>query len=224
MRVVFPRDASGSFSGLWICLSKVIPNKRFIFLFLLLLTGCATFTPLTAPTAVKTIIIEPLTDLDNAAALDFHVMGRVSVHNAQHSFSGNVHWQHTEPEDHIFLLAPLGQTIAEIRKNKDRDSLVTAKQEEFYARNVENLTAEMLGWRLPLDGLQYWILGAHSPASTAKIELDSDDRIVAIHQDGWQILYIRYFAAQSEEDIIRPRIIELRYDDLKIRMVVDNWI
>jgi len=198
-------------------------NKRLAVLFLLLLTGCATLAPTTAPTTVKTLIVEPSPEPNNQATHDFRVMGRVSVRNTQDHFSGNVHWQHTGPEDHILLLSPLGQTVAEIWSNRDQASLLTTKQEEFHARNVEDLTEEILGWRLPLNGLQYWIQGTHSPVSTAKIELDSDDRIVAIHQDGWQILYVRYFAAQSGQNIIRPRIIELQYDDLKIRMVVDNW-
>jgi len=224
MRTDFFRNATGIFLRLWIHLSAAMQSKQLVVLFLLLLTGCATLVPPTAPTVVKTIILEPSSEPDTLATPDFKVMGRVSVRNTQHHFSGNVHWQHTEPEDHILLLSPLGQTIAEIWSNHDKASLLTAKHEEYHARNVEDLTAEILGWRLPLNGLQHWIQGTHSPASIAKIELDSDDRIVAIHQDGWQILYVRYFAAQSGQDITRPRILELQYDDLKIRMVVDNWI
>ncbi|MCW5618815.1 MAG: lipoprotein insertase outer membrane protein LolB [Nitrosomonas sp.] len=192
-----------------------------VFLFV---AGCAAFAPPMAATAVRTLVIEPVTDLPDAPAADFNVIGRVSVQNAQHSFSGNVHWQHTQPEDIILLLSPFGQAVAEIRKNDDVVSLVTAKEEAFYARDVEELTDEVLGWRLPLNGLQYWIQGMHSPASVAIIELDDEDRIVAIRQDGWQIVYVRYFADQSERTVVRPRIIELQFDALKIRIVVDNWI
>lgn len=192
-----------------------------VFLFV---TGCATLAPPIAATAVRTIVIEPVTDLLDAPAADFNIIGRVSVRNTQHSFSGNVHWQHMQTEDTILLLSPLGQAVAEIRKNADGVSLVTAKAEAFYARDVEELTDEILGWRLPLNGLQHWIQGKHSPASVAIIELDDEDRIVVIRQDGWQIIYVRYFADQPEQTAVRPRIIELQFDALKIRMVVDNWI
>jgi len=201
-----------------------VKSNPLAILLLLALTGCATFAPSIAPTTVKTIVVEPESNLMDATAENFTVMGRVSVRNAQHSFTGNVHWQHTKPEDSILLLSPLGQAVAEIKKNNDAVSLITAKQEEFHARNVEDLTSEILGWRLPLYGLQYWIQGQNAPTSTAVIELDDEDRFVAIRQDGWQILYLRYFTEQPDRNNVRPRIIELQYDDLKIRLVVDNWI
>jgi len=192
-----------------------------VFLFL---AGCAALAPPMVPTAVRTLVIEPEENLLDVPVADFNVIGRVSVRNVQQSFSGNVHWQHTQFEDIILLLSPLGQAVAEIRKNDDVVSLVTAREEAFYARDVEELTDEILGWRLPLSGLQYWIQGAYSPASAAIVELDEEDRIVAIRQDGWRIIYVRYFAGQSGQTVVRPRVIELQFDALKIRMVVDNWI
>jgi len=190
----------------------------------LFLAGCAAFAPPMVPTAVRTLVIEPEENLPDVPVADFNVIGRVSVRNAQQSFSGNVHWQHTQFEDTILLLSPLGQAVAEIKKNDEVVSLVTAKEEAFYARDVEELTDEILGWRLPLSGLQYWIQGTYSPASVAIVELDEEDRIVAIRQDGWRIIYVRYFAAQSGQTVVRPRVIELQFDALKIRMAVDNWI
>jgi outer membrane lipoprotein LolB len=192
-----------------------------VFLFL---AGCAALAPPIVPTTVRTLVIEPGENLLDVPVADFNVIGRVSVRNAQQSFSGNVHWQHTRFEDIILLLSPLGQAVAEIRKNDDVVSLVTAKEEAFYARDVEELTDEILGWRLPLSGLQYWIQGTYSPASVAIVELDEEDRIVAIRQDGWQIIYVRYFAGQPGQAVVRPRVIELQFDALKIRMAVDNWI
>jgi outer membrane lipoprotein LolB len=75
-----------------------------------------------------------------------------------------------------------------------------------------------------LSGLQYWIQGTYSPTSVAIVELDEEDRVVAIRQDGWRIIYVRYFAAQPGQTVVRPRVIELQFDALKIRMAVDNWI
>ena len=100
-------------------------------------------------------------------------------------------------------------------------SLVTSKQETFRARDVEALTVEILGWRLPLDGLQYWIRGEYSPLSAASVDLDSEDRIVAIRQDGWEINYLRYFsdvAKLSTQVVERPRVIKLQFEDLSIRL------
>ena len=114
------------------------------------LVGCAAFEPTTAPTGVKTVTIDPVTDRRNEPATDFNVIGRVSVRNAQESFSGGVRWQHTQTRDNLLFSSPLGQAVAEINKSTEIVSLVTAKQEAFYAPTVEELTTDILGWQLPL--------------------------------------------------------------------------
>ncbi|MCB1986473.1 MAG: outer membrane lipoprotein LolB [Burkholderiales bacterium] len=201
---------------------------KLLFVFLPILASCATLK-MEPGVVARTVIFEPTADLRNAMAEDFELLGRVAVRNEQQRFSGNVHWQHTRLEDTILLLSPLGQAVAEIKKNDNGVSLVTSKQEAFHARDVEELTLEILGWRLPLDGLQYWIQGLYSPLSTAAVDLDSDDRVISIRQDGWEILFTRYTAAYTDqpgepgETQMRPRIIELKFEDLGIRMVIDNW-
>ncbi|HBV20449.1 MAG TPA: outer membrane lipoprotein LolB [Nitrosomonas sp.] len=194
---------------------------QLLLLFLPLLTSCSTLTPQT--TAVKTVLYKPAAELKNAIATDFELLGRVSVRNENQRFSGNVHWLHTTLEDTILLLSPLGQAVAEINKSDAGVYLVTSKQEVFYARNVEDLTAETLGWRLPLSGLQYWIQGRYSPLSAASVDMDNEDRVVAIRQDGWEIFFPRYYTDLAGQSVIRPKIIELQFEDLSIRMVIDNW-
>lgn len=195
--------------------------RAFIFLVFPLLVSCAALAP--QPTVVRTISIEPVAGLQNASADNFDLLGRVSVRNEHQRFSGSVHWQHSEQDDTILLLSPLGQAVAEINKQNEGVSLVTSDKEVFHARNVEDLTADVLGWRLPLKGLQYWIQGRYSPASAASVDIDSGNRIIAIRQDGWQILFKRFYADETAR-IPRPRIIELQFEDLDIRMVIDDWL
>ncbi|SER57494.1 outer membrane lipoprotein LolB [Nitrosomonas sp. Nm51] len=200
-----------------------------LFLFLPMLVGCAALTTQTTLTTqvARTVVFEPLAALNVPMAGSFELLGRVSVRNEHQRFSGNVHWQHTRFEDMVLLLSPLGQAVAEIVRNHDGVSLTTAKQETFYAGNVEDLTAELLGWRLPLNGLQYWVQGLHSPLSQASVDYDSENRVIAIRQDGWEIMFTQYFkddAKLSDKPVAHPRIFELRIEDLNIRMVVDKWI
>ncbi len=199
---------------------------QFLFLILPLLAGCATLTTPTV-TVVRTVLIAPAINLENTRAVDFEAIGRVSVRNDRQRFSANVHWRHDGVEDTIILMSPLGQAIAEIKRDDVSASLVTSKQETFHARDVEALTIEILGWRLPLDGLQYWVRGENSPLSPASVDLDSEDRIVAIRQDGWEIDYLRYYddvAKLTAAVVERPRVIQLQFEDLNLRLVIDNWI
>lgn len=124
--------------------------------------------------------------------------------------------------DEILLFTPLGQAVAEITKDSEGVRLITSKLEAFYATDVESLTEQILGWRMPLDGLQYWIQGTHTPFTAAEKDLDRTDQVIAIRQDGWHIHYSSFTPARSNSPML-PRVINLFYDNLRIRLVVDNW-
>jgi len=173
-------------------------------------------------TAVKTILTEPIANIQNVKSDSFNLLGRISIQNEHQRHSGRISWQHTNISDEILLFSPFGQVVAKILRDRDSARLITSKQEIFYASDIEDLTEEILGWRLPLNGLQYWIQGHHSPFTASAKDINHEDRVIAIRQDAWHIRYNSFFPNQQEQ-IARPRILELNYQDLKIRMVVDNW-
>lgn len=188
-----------------------------------LISGCITLThPTPADKAVKTILTEPVDSAQIAPAADFNLLGRLSIQNGNERFSGSFRWQHLTVSDEILLFTPLGQAVAEITKDQEGVRLITAKLEAFYADDVESLTEEVLGWRLPLRGLQYWIQGKHSPLTAAEMDLDDKDQVVVIRQDGWKIQFSSYAPAQSNQTPL-PRILDLLYENLKIKLVVDDW-
>ena len=188
-----------------------------------LFPGCATLPDQTkADAVVKTILTEPAANTQNGSATDFNILGRISIQDEKQSFSGSFRWQHLATSDEILLFTPLGQAVAEITKDDEGVRLITSKLEAFYAADVESLTQEILGWRMPINGLQYWIQGTHSPVTAAEKDLDSKDRIVAIRQDGWHIHYSSFAPAQINL-IPLPKVLNLIYQNLKIRLVVDDW-
>lgn len=209
-------------NGFKISLWNVIPWILTCCIFTLF-SGCATLPDQTkADAVVKTILTEPAANTQNGSATDFNILGRISIQDEKQSFSGSFRWQHLATSDEILLFTPLGQAVAEITKDDEGVRLITSKLEAFYAADVENLTQEILGWRMPLNGLQYWIQGTHSPVTAAKKDLDSKDRILAIRQDGWHIHYSSFAPAQINL-IPLPKVLNLIYQNLKIRLVVDDW-
>jgi len=190
---------------------------QLIFCMFSLLAGCASFAP--KAFVVNTIVVEPETGV---APVNFELMGRVSAKDGEHGFSGGVRWRHTNADDEIHLLSPFGQIVAQIRRNQDVVLLTTSEQKIYRAANVENLTKQILGWRLPLLGLQYWVRGVSSPTTKSEIDMDIEGRVVAIRQDGWEITYSSYFPSQLIQ-AARPRALVLNRSDLKIKLVIDNW-
>lgn len=186
--------------------------------------GCATLSTQVPPDTIATTIITDPAANSGISANDFNILGRISIQDKDQSFSGSFRWRHSSKIDEILLFTPLGQAIAEITKDSDGVRLITSKLEAFYAENVEHLTEEVLGWRLPLSGLQYWIQGAHSPITSAEKDLGQTNQLIAIRQDGWNIHYTRFTAEKSHPNPM-PKLFHLFYenDRLKIRVIVDDW-
>ena len=183
-----------------------------------MIAGCATIS--TQSTVVRTITIPPVINSETITPEKFNLTGRISIQDEQQRVSGGIRWQHSKTIDEVLLLSPLGQVMAQILRDHEGVRLTTSEQQVFYAADVESLTEEVLGWRIPLAGLQYWARGTHSPLTIAMKDLDENDRVVAIRQDGWIINYLSYTVQSAQKQ--RPRVLTLNYEALKIRLVVDN--
>ena len=87
------------------------------------------------------------------------------------------------------------------------------------------MTEQVFGWKLPIAGLEYWIMGKTNPQTAAEIDIDRDDKVVAIRQDGWEVTYLAFFSHLPSQRIDKssPRIIELNYPNLKLKLVIDSW-
>ena len=188
-----------------------------IFFICSLLVGCASFV--FKPSVVETKIIEAGGVIPS---INFEFIGRVLVKNDDKGFSGGVRWSHISTVDNINLLSPFGQVVAEIKSNESAALLTTSEQRTYRATNVESLTKKVLGWRLPILGLQYWVRGVNSPKTKSEIDRDADGRIIGIRQDGWTIIYTSYFPSQLIKTE-RPRVLVLKRSNLKIKLVIDNW-
>ncbi len=192
---------------------------------IILLHGCKTIPTVTPSDAVATtVLFDPATSAQKTPAYDFNILGRIAIQDEKQSFSGSFRWAHFAANDEILLFTPLGQAVAEITRDAEEVRLITSKMEGYYANDVEALTEQILGWRLPLDGLRYWIQGLHSPLTAAEKDLDRQNQLLTIRQDGWHIHY-NSFTQTSFSTAPLPKNISLFFENqkLKIRLIVDNW-
>jgi len=150
----------------------------------------------------------------------FHLSGRVAVKYDEKSFSGGVRWEHNGSGDEIWILAPLGRGVARIVQDAGGISLTTDEQKTYRALDAESLTREVLGWSLPLSGLQYWVLGIAAPESAAQAQHDAQQRLARLNQDSWEIAYLRY---KPEQESGMPARITLSRGDLQISLIIDDW-
>ena len=182
---------------------------RLFLLVLLLLAGCVSTPP--AP--------QPITRPAQSERKSFVLSGRVAVkHDGTRSSSG-VRWSHYAGADEFLLLAPFGQTVARIRSDM-RGAVLDMPFKHYAAPDTDELTQQVLGWRLPLSGLRYWVLAMPAPKTAFDIKHDANGQVVLLNQDGWAIHYTRY-ATQTPDSL--PLRLAMQREGLEIQLLIDEW-
>lgn len=162
----------------------------------------------------------PLPGSDPALIKGFQLSGRVAVKYDGQGFSGGLRWQRNGETDDVLILSPLGQGVARIERDAKGVTLTAPDQRPYRAKNTAELTQQVLGWRLPLDGLRYWTLGVAAPASTAIREVDADQHLSRLTQDGWRIDFLGYTRFDGTD---LPGKIVLQRDEVEVKLVIDLW-
>ncbi|MDP1635880.1 MAG: lipoprotein insertase outer membrane protein LolB, partial [Gallionellaceae bacterium] len=54
----------------------------------------------------------------------------------------------------------------------------------------------------------------------AQIKRDDNGRIVMLHQDGWEVSYLRHADASPNS---LPTRLQLNRDDLQVQLLIDEW-
>ena len=133
----------------------------------------------------------------------FSVDARVAIRQGEQRHYVNIAWQHAAGHDDILVRTPLGQGVAELSHDEHGARLVTADHQELVAADWQELAERLLGARLPLEDMPKWLAGQPpAPAS------------------GWQVTYLDYESAAADA---LPTLIELRRDDIEVRVRIDDW-
>jgi outer membrane lipoprotein LolB len=156
---------------------------------------------------------------------DRELTGRISVHyqslstDQQETIFANFDWSEHGSKVDLDLLDPLGQTIARVRAAPEMTTLTLNDGRVYSGVTPEALTAQVLGWTLPVEGLRAWLEGRplHPEAADSSIDADGNHRLV---EEGWTIVYT------LEAGDTAPRRLNLSYPGpgvaLELRIVVDS--
>jgi outer membrane lipoprotein LolB len=155
---------------------------------------------------------------DAAPAPAFELAGRMAVRYQDRAFSSAVRWKQMPGSDELWFTAPLGQTLAHLRADGNGATLTAADQQQYRATSIESLTRSALGWRFPVAGLRYWVLGQPAPQlQLTGVERDGAGRVVRLQQQDLRVAF-DYPAADSQ----RPSRVEIAGDDAQLRLVIDE--
>lgn len=182
---------------------------------LALTAGCATVDP-------ASMASRPARDAIDA----FRIEGRIAVRHNGESFSAGIDWRHDAQSDEIVVNGPLGQGLARLTAGGGTALLETADNKRFMAADMDGLSEQVFGTRLPVSGLARWVLGRTAFGGAAR--LDESGRLAGLSEAGWVIEYLRY---ESESRHALPELLLARREGggesegrgVEVRLKIDNW-
>jgi len=179
------------------------------------LVGCQTVPVAPAPPVAWGVRRPALQSLNR-----FGLNGRVAVAVGTQGFNAGLRWSQAGTATHLTLTGPLGAGGVEVSADGTDLSVVTSSGKRLGAAEARGELQDKLGFEPPLASLRYWVLGVPDPGAPAALQFDSQQRLAQLTQEGWQIDYAAYMPVGAEW---LPRLLTLRHEGVRVRMVVDGW-
>ncbi len=149
------------------------------------------------------------------------IRGRVSIVTGNDGWGGSIRWKQVDSNYDIRIVGPLGQGgiwlqgspgFVELRSSKNKKSIT--------ATNAEALLYRQMGWRIPVSGMRYWVLGLFGPGKIESIKYNKEGLPSEFVQSGWTIRLKRY---REAEGLQFPAKIYLSNDRFRVKMIVKRW-
>ena len=151
---------------------------------------------------------------------DWTLRGRISLKKADDGYSGSLNWVQAGDAVDLSFRGPLGIGGFEISGDPGLLTIQTSNGEHFVVTDpVVDLEAGF-GWSLPVHSMRYWVLGVPDPDDDYQARLAENGQALNFDQSGWQLSFRSY---RDYDGQTLPRKMEMKHNDLRIRLVVDEW-
>lgn len=187
----------------------------------LLAAGCTTTPRVTDSQLQQTRAYATTVTLDGRLSIQYEVNG---IEQPSH---GSFSWVQHDKHANVQLLSPLGQVVAVITIDPGKATLTQSNRTTKTASDPDTLIREVIGWPLPVNGLQDWLQGFVTDGSGKRVAVKaSTEPVIVTTQDGWRITYATW--APDSKNTLRPKRIDLsrkttEAGTVSIRIVIDEW-
>ena len=190
---------------------------------MLLLAGCAGLPerlPVADPAAVWDSRQSALARLNN---WDLH--GRLALRTDDEGAHASLHWVRRNAVHRMNLAGPFGGGRVRVVYDENSAELRDSNGDVYRGNSVQQLLERVTGWWLPLNGLNYWVLGLPEPGVTARTELDEWGRLRTLDQQGWRIEFLEY-TEQAGFELPKRLFVSRQSPDkdvLEARIAIERW-
>lgn len=154
---------------------------------------------------------------------DWKIQGRVGLYTADEAWPGDLHWQQSDAQYDMRIIAPMGAGNLHVYSVEGGVMLEhSSNTQAHFTPDPEALIQQQFGWMLPMKNLRYWITGIPSPLVNiqGKLDLDAQGRLNSLKQSGWNISFLRY---QELKGLALPQKVLLEHEDLSLKIVIRKW-
>lgn len=191
------------------------------------IAGCATVVP--PPPVAEVDAAWRLRQATLKSVTAWQVRGRIAVRTADQGWHATLNWERDGERQRLDFTGPLGRGHLRLVRDDRGAELQDSDQRVWRADNAETLLYHATGWRVPLDGLNYWIVGLAAPDSASTHQLDAQGRLKKLAQSGWDIQFLEY--AHYDSFDLPSKLYITRQDEknpagdaaLEVRLSIERW-
>lgn len=190
------------------------------------LAGCAGVAP---PAVENPAAAWELRQSELGPVTSWRLHGRLAMRTADQGWHATLDWERDGERHRMDFTGPLGRGHLRLVQDGQGAELKDADQRIWRAQNAEQILYRVTGWTLPIQGLNYWILGLPVPAWPSHQQLDSQGRLKNLMQSGWRIEFREYARYGSYDLPVKMFVKKDREsgkpedDMLEARLVIERW-
>ncbi|NGZ13266.1 lipoprotein localization protein LolB [Vibrio aestuarianus] len=157
----------------------------------------------------------------------YQVSGKLGYISPQQRQSLNFFWQKQQDSSQLRLSTFLGQTVLNLSITPQGATAETYDDQVLSAVNVDALVYQLTGLEIPIEQLQYWLLGLPNQADSYQLN-DSNtlaflDKTIAATP--WHLDYQQYqFQQFADQTIPLPSKMKLKQANTSLNIVISKWI
>jgi outer membrane lipoprotein LolB len=198
-----------------------VPHSFALLMLAFFISGCVTTrAPTTVPVTTHVIAMSWQDRQNRLNQLQtWTIKGIVGIRKGDKGVNAHLNWQQQGDRYRLELFGPLGINSVQLIGSSQSVELINANQ-AYRASNPEALLEQRTGWILPVSNLYFWIRGLPAPGEHAIQQLDAQNRLSLLQQQGWQINYLDYMSAQGLD---LPSKLELINNQVRVRIIINEW-
>jgi outer membrane lipoprotein LolB len=153
--------------------------------------------------------------------------GRLALRTDRQGANASLRWVRDHERHRMNLAGPFGGGRVRLTYDRGGAELRDADGEIYRGASMQQLLLRATGWNLPIEGMNYWVLGLPDPDVPAHSTLDAWGRLKLLDQLGWDIRFLEYTEVDGYE---LPKLVFIRHTpvgaadaDVEARLAIETW-